>query len=100
ALPLDDPQHVLRVRAFACYLSAMMLAASAALVSIAASNLQARIAHRWQREIDPVGADNDPSRLKIARSGRQLRRRFVPTLFLRVLVTAGLKGGEQIVVQG
>ena len=91
-LPVDDAQNVLRIRAFACYLSAMMLLASSALSFATARNLNALIHHRWARELDPEGVSNDPKRLKITRRGRQLRRRMTPTLLLRALVALGLLG--------
>ncbi len=89
-LPVDDLQNQLRARAFSCYLAGLMLCVSSAVALATAVNLNALIRHRWARLLDPEGAFNDPSRNKIRRSGRKLRRRLTPTLFLRVLVTAGL----------
>ncbi|MEO6123653.1 MAG: hypothetical protein ABIR32_08055 [Ilumatobacteraceae bacterium] len=91
-LPVDNPQNVLRVRAFTCYLSAMMLLASSALAFATARDLSSLVSHRWARELDPEGVSTDPKRHKITRRGRQLRRRMTPTLFLRVIVTVGLLG--------
>lgn len=89
-LPVENPQNVLRIRAFTCYLSAMMLLASSALTFATARDLSSLINHRWARELDPEGVANDPKRLKITRRGRKLQRRMTPTLFLRMIITLGL----------
>ncbi len=91
-LPVDNPQNVLKIRAFTCYLGSLMLLASSALAFATARNLNALIDHRWACEDDPDGVLNDPRRLKISRTGHKLRRRLTPTLFLRVIVAVGLLG--------
>lgn len=88
-VPTGDPVQTLRIRAFACYLGALMLVASSALVFATGRNLHAMISHRWHKETNPDRMYGG-NRLKIKRRGRQLRRRLTPTLFLRVIVTAGI----------
>ena len=91
-LPDSDVVNRLRLRAVACYLAALMLVTCSALALFTARNLHALVSHRWQMELDPEHAATDPKRFRITRRGRQLHRRSTPTLFLRVIVTAGLAG--------
>lgn len=86
SLPTSNPQDLLRIRAIACYLAAMMLLASSALALATARNLGSLISHRWEREFDPEGVLAKADRIK-TRSSRG-RRSPIPNLFLRVLVTA------------
>lgn len=87
--PDSDAADRLRIRSIACYLAALMLAACSALAYATARNLHAYISHRWLSEIDPERAEH-MGRVRTKRSGRLLRRRLTPTLFLRILVAAGL----------
>ncbi len=88
-LPDSDVANRLRLRAVACYLAALMLVICSALALFTARNLHALVSHRWEMELDPERAVNDPKRLRIKRRRRRLQRRSTPTLFLRVIVTAG-----------
>jgi hypothetical protein len=104
-LPDSDVANRLRIRSIACYLAALTLVMCAALAAATARNLHAEISHRWLREVDPERAAASNLSLRWRRSGRRLRRRLVPTLFLRVLVTLGLFGvgaalTEQVAVRG
>jgi hypothetical protein len=92
ALNVDDPKGSMEIRSFSCYLAAIMFVAASALALATARNLDALVHHRWLREIDPTGTHQDPAVMKIKRSGRRLRRRLTPTLFLRIAVTAGIAG--------
>ncbi len=88
-LPDSDVANRLRIRSVACYLAALMLAACSALAFATARNLQTYISHKWLSEVDPEGAER-LYKARITRSGRLLKRRMTPTLFLRVMVPAGL----------
>ncbi len=85
-LPLNNAEDSLRIRAFACYLAAIMLLAAAFLFYGAAQHLHVLVRHRWVREIDPDTADAPTKRGSMIRSARRARRWPVPTLFLRVIV--------------
>jgi len=91
-LSSDNPKSSMEIRSFACYLAGIMFVVGSALSFATARNLAALIHHRWLRESDPTGTHHvDP--MTVTRSGRKLRRRLTPTLFLRIMVTAGLAVG-------
>ncbi|MEO7397391.1 MAG: hypothetical protein ABIW84_02400 [Ilumatobacteraceae bacterium] len=92
ALPVDNPDNILKIRAFACYVAALLLISSSALAFTTAHNLNALIDHRWAKDDDPDGAMQDPKRMTKRRPARAARQRLTPTLFLRVIVTVGLLG--------
>lgn len=88
-LPDSDVANRLRIRSVACYLAALMLAACSALAFATARNLHAYISHKWFSEVDPERAGHMQT-ARVKRAGRLLKRRMTPTLFLRVVVPAGL----------
>ena len=88
-LPDSDVANRLRIRSVACYLAALMLAACSALAFATARNLHAYISHKWLSEVDPERAEH-MQKARVKRAGRLLKRRMTPTLFLRVVVPAGL----------
>lgn len=88
-LPVEDPENVFKVRAFTCYLAALMLAAASAIAFATARDMNALIGHRWSRENDPQGLFSDPKRLKM-RNGSKVGRPLTPTLFLRIIIAVGI----------
>ncbi len=89
-LPTSDPESAMKVKAFLCFVSALLLFAGAASYFATAQLIGELTHHKWVEATSPKGANGTPAgAVSVTRSADYVPKAPIPTHALRAIVWCG-----------